>query len=75
MLKLEYDEEQQDYFVQGYLAAVIVGSKALLQAKEGRKFKCAILGNGRITEVGTGSVTTLSGAKWRASASSGWVEE
>jgi hypothetical protein len=75
MTKLEYDDEKHDYFVQGYLAAVIVGSKALLHIREGRKFKCAVLGNGRITEVATGSVTTLSGAKWRASASSGWVEE
>jgi hypothetical protein len=75
MLKLEYDEERHDYFVEGYLAQVIIGNKALLQVKEGRKFKCAVLGNGRITEVPTGSVTTLSGAKWRASASSGWVEE
>lgn len=74
MLRLEYDEEKQDYFCEGYLAQVILGSKALLQVKVKNKFKCALLSNGRITEVSIGSVATLGGTKWRASGTSGWVE-
>ena len=74
MLKLEYDDAQGDYFCEGYLAQVILGSKALLQMRVGKKFKCALMSNGRITEVSIGSVTTLGGTKWRASGTSGWVE-
>jgi hypothetical protein len=75
MTKLFYCDERGDYFVEEWLAVVIVGTKALLQRRIGKKVHCATFYSGRITEVPTGSIQKLSGLRWRASASSGWVEE
>ena len=70
---LEYCHERGDYYVDDWLAAVVVGPKALLQKRIGKKVACATLYKGRITPVVTGTVDTLAGLKWRA-ASTGWVE-
>lgn len=74
MSRLEYDDERGDYFVEDWLAVVIVGTKALLQRRIGKKVHCATLAGSRITEVPTGNIQTVSGLKWRA-ASSGWTED
>jgi hypothetical protein len=74
MGKLFYCDERGDYFVEEWLAVVIVGTKALLQRRIGKKFHCATFYSDRITEVPTGSIQKLSGLRWRA-ASSGWTED
>jgi hypothetical protein len=74
MPRLEYDDERGDYFAEEWLAVVVVGTKALLQKRIGKKVQCATLSGERITEVPTGNIQKLSGLRWRA-ASSGWAED
>ncbi len=74
MSKLEYCPERGDYYLDQWLAAVIVGNKALLQQKDGKKFRMAILTGTRVQEVQVGTVYKLGNLGYRAS-SKGWTEE
>jgi len=57
-----------------WLAVAIIANKALLQQKEGKKFRMAILTGTRVSEVQVGTVFKLGNAEYRAS-TKGWVEE
>ena len=74
MSKLEYCHERGDYYLDSWLAVAIVGNKALLQQREGKKFRMAVLTGTRITEVQVGTVQKFGNLGYRAS-SKGWVEE
>jgi len=51
MTKLLYCEERGDYYLDNWLAVAIIANKALLQQKEGKKFRMAILTGTRVSEV------------------------
>lgn len=61
MSKLEYCDERHDYFVDDWKAEVILGAKALLQKKEGKKIVHATLTGGRITEQKVGATQDCGG--------------
>jgi hypothetical protein len=72
MVKLTYCKEKQDYFVDDWLVAAVLGTKALLQKKDGKKMLVATLEGGRTTEQKIGAKVTLGTSKLVAS-SRGWV--
>jgi hypothetical protein len=74
MTKLLYCEERGDYYLDNWLAVAIIANKALLQQKEGKKFRMAILTGTRVSEVQIGTIFKLGNAEYRAS-TKGWVEE
>lgn len=74
MSKLEYCETRGDYFLDAWLAVVIVGNKALLQQKEAKRMRMAVLTGTKVAEVQVGTTYKLGNLGYRAS-SKGWVEE
>lgn len=74
MTKLEYCPEKGDYYLDNWLAVVIVGNRALLQQREAKKIRVAVLTGTRVTEVQIGNVQKFGNLGYRAS-SKGWVEE
>lgn len=74
MTKLTYCPDRGDYYLDSWMAAVIVGNKALLQQKEGKRMRLAVLTGTRVSEVQVGTMHKLGNAEYLAS-SKGWVEE
>ena len=71
MSALAYCEKRHDYFVDDWLAAAILGNRALLQKKDGKRMTHATFTMGRITEVKTGCQQNLGGPF--TATSKGWV--
>lgn len=71
MSKLIYCDKRHDYFVDDWMVEVVLGTKALLQKKDGKKVIHATFSGGRITEQKVGA-TQDCGGPFRAT-SRGWV--
>ncbi len=71
MGSLTFNKEKGDYFVDDWLAVCVVGRKALMQKREGKKMRVGVFERGNVSERVIGSRENL-GGPFRAT-SKGWV--
>lgn len=70
MGQLVYDEKKADYFVDDWLAVCVLGPKALVQKRDGKKMRMGVFERGVVNERAVGTNESL-GGPFRAT-SKGW---
>lgn len=71
MSTLTYCDNRHDYYVDDWLVASVMGAKALLQKRDGKKILLATFAGGRVTEQKIGSTQDCGGPFMGTS--KGWV--
>lgn len=61
MGQLIYNSTKGDFFVDDWLAICVVGPKALVQKRDGKKMVCGVFERGKVSERSVGANENLGG--------------